>query len=194
MGEDRILTIPNVISVVRLLCVGVFLWLLFDQQKRAEAAFLLGALGATDFVDGYIARHFDQVSTVGKVLDPTADRILLIVGVSAILIDGAVPTWVAVATLTREILVAAAFIVLAAMGARRIDVQWVGKAGTFGLMFAYPLFLMAHDPDFSLHEVAEVLAWLIVIPSLILAWYAASTYSPRAREALKERQVDSSER
>src|SRR6476660_5974476 len=191
-GEDRILTIPNVVSVIRLLCVPVFLWLLFDQQKRAEAAFLLGALGATDFVDGYIARHFNQVSTVGKVLDPTADRILLIVGVSAILIDGAVPAWIAIATLTREILVAGAFIVLAAMGARRIDVHWVGKAGTFGLMFAYPLFLMAHDPDFALHDAAEVLAWLIVIPSLILAWYAAITYIPLARQALKERQVDSS--
>jgi len=89
VGEDRILTVPNVITVVRLLCVPIFLWLLFDQHKRAEAAFFLGALGATDFADGYIARHFNQVSTVGKILDPTADRILLIVGVSAILIDGA---------------------------------------------------------------------------------------------------------
>jgi len=191
VGEDRILTVPNVITVVRLLCVPIFLWLLFDQHKRAEAAFLLGALGATDFADGYIARHFNQVSTVGKILDPTADRILLIVGVSAILIDGAVPTWVAVATLTREVLVAGAFIVLAALGARRIDVQWAGKAGTFGLMFAFPLFLMAHDQNFSLHNLAEVLAWLCVIPSLILAWYAAITYIPLARQALKERPITS---
>jgi cardiolipin synthase len=189
VGEDRILTVPNVITVVRLLCVPIFLWLLFDQHKRAEAAFFLGALGATDFADGYIARHFNQVSTVGKILDPTADRILLIVGVSAILIDGAVPAWIAVATLTREVLVAGAFIVLAALGARRIDVQWAGKAGTLGLMFAFPLFLMAHDPDFALHDVAEVLAWLCVIPSLILAWYAAITYIPMARQALKERPV-----
>ncbi|MBV8985439.1 MAG: CDP-alcohol phosphatidyltransferase family protein, partial [Acidimicrobiia bacterium] len=90
-GEDRVLTIPNVITVVRLLCVPVFLWLLFDQHKRAEAAILLGALGATDFADGYIARHFHQVSTLGKVLDPLADRILLLVGAGAILVDGSVP-------------------------------------------------------------------------------------------------------
>jgi cardiolipin synthase len=193
-GEDRILTVPNVVTVVRLLCVPLFLWLLFDRHERAGAAFLLGALGATDFVDGYIARHFNQVSTVGKVLDPTADRILLMVGVAAILVDGAVPPWVAWATLAREVLVAGAFIVLAALGARRIDVQWAGKAGTFGLMFAFPLFLMGHDKDFVFHSAAEVLAWCCVIPALVLAWYAAITYIPMAHRALKEGRVDSSSR
>lgn len=188
-GEDRILTIPNLLSVIRLLCVPLFLWLLFAEHERAAAAFLLGGLGATDFVDGYIARHFNQVSTVGKVLDPTADRILLMVGVAAILVDGAVPAWVAWVTLVREVLVAAAFLVLAALGARRIDVQWAGKAGTFGLMFAFPLFLMAHDADFALRDTAEVLAWLCVIPSLLLAWYAAITYIPMAAQALREGRV-----
>jgi len=191
-GEDRILTIPNVITVARLLCVPVFLWLLFDQHKRAEAAFFLGALGATDFADGYIARHFHQVSTVGKVLDPLADRILLMVGASAILVDGSVPPVIAWATLVREVLVAGAFLVLAALGARRIDVQWAGKAGTFGLMFAFPLFLMGHDQGFSPHSAAEFLAWCCAIPALVLAWYAALTYLPMARRALGDRQVDSS--
>jgi cardiolipin synthase len=190
-GEDRILTIPNVITVVRLLCVPVFLWLLFDQHKRAEAAFLLGALGATDFADGYIARHFHQVSTLGKVLDPLADRVLLIVGAGAILIDGSVPPFIAWATLVREVLIAAAFLTLAALGARRIDVQWAGKAGTFGLMFAFPLFLMGNDQGFSLHETANFLGWCCAIPGLILAWYAAITYIPMARRAVREARVDS---
>ena len=93
---DRILTIPNVITVVRLLCLPVFLWLLFDEENRAAAAWLLGVLGATDFVDGYIARHFNQVSELGKILDPVADRLLFFVGVGAILIDGSVPAVVRV--------------------------------------------------------------------------------------------------
>jgi cardiolipin synthase len=190
-GEDRILTVPNVITFVRLLCVPVFLWLLFDQHKRAEAAFLLGALGATDFVDGYIARHFHQVSTVGKVLDPLADRILLMVGAAAILVDGSVPPVIAWATLSREVLVAGAFLVLAALGARRIDVQWAGKAGTFGLMFAFPLFLMGNDADFGPHAAATFLGWCCAIPALVLAWYAAITYIPIARRALREGHVDS---
>src|SRR4051812_15304491 len=103
-GEDRILTLPNVLSLVRLLCVPLFLWLLFwaPDKHRAAAAFLLGALGATDWVDGYVARHFNQVSTLGKVLDPTADRILLGVGIVAIMIDGSVPLWIGFAVIIRE--------------------------------------------------------------------------------------------
>src|SRR2546426_4188988 len=102
---DRLLTLPNVISVLRLACVPVFLWLLFDQHDRAGAAWLLGGLGATDWVDGYVARHFGQVSTVGKVLDPTADRVLLVVGVVAILVDGSVPAWIAWIAIVREVAV-----------------------------------------------------------------------------------------
>src|SRR5205085_4163358 len=138
-------TVPNVISLVRLACVPVFLWLLFGRDDRAAAALLLAALGATDWVDGYIARHFNQVSTVGKVLDPTADRVLLAVAVVALLIDGALPPVMAWLVLVREILVSVGVVALAAAGARRIDVQWAGKAGTLALMVALPLFLLGHD-------------------------------------------------
>jgi cardiolipin synthase (CMP-forming) len=192
LGEDRILTVPNVVTVMRLLCVPIFLWLLFDQHERAAAAVLLGALGATDFVDGYIARHFHQVSTVGKVLDPLADRVLLMTGVAAILVDGSVPLFVAWAALVREVLVAGAFLLLAALGARRIDVQWAGKAGTFGLMFAFPFFLIGHDKSFVFHSALHVLGWCCAIPALVLAWYAAVTYVPMARRALKEARLPSS--
>ena len=183
--EDRIVTIPNVISIVRLACVPLFLWLLFAQDDRLEAAWLLAALGATDWVDGYIARHFNQVSNVGKVLDPTADRIMLAVGVIALMVDGSVPMWVGVLTLVREVLVSAAVLFLAAMGARRIDVQWVGKAGTFALMFAYPFFLLSHAGT-SVDDAARVAAWLCAIPGLLLSYYAAATYVPLARQALAE--------
>ena len=97
-------------------------------------------------------------------------------------------------TLVREGLVAGAFLVLAALGARRIDVQWAGKAGTFGLMFAYPLFLMGHDRGFALHSVARFLAWCCVIPALVFAWYAAFTYVPMARQALQDRGLASEAR
>src|SRR5918994_6504434 len=108
VGTDRILTVPNVITVVRLCMLPVFLWLLFAKDDRANAAWLLAFLGTTDFLDGYIARHFHQVSDLGKILDPVADRLLLFVGVGGILVDGSVPTWFAIAVLVREALVAGA--------------------------------------------------------------------------------------
>lgn len=184
-GEDRIITIPNMISVARLLCVPVFLWLLFGRDDRLTAAWLLAGLGATDWVDGYIARHFDQVSTLGKVLDPTADRIMLGVSVVALMIDGSVPVWVGVLTLAREVAVSGAVLWLAAMGARRIDVQWVGKAGTFALMFAYPLFLLSHAGT-TVDDAARVVAWGCAIPGLVLSYYAAMLYIPLARKALAD--------
>jgi cardiolipin synthase len=188
-GEDRILTIPNLVTVVRLACVPLFLWLLFGRENRAAAAYLLGALGATDWVDGYVARHFDQVSTLGKVLDPVADRILLGVGIVAILVDGSVPAWIAWAVIVREVTISIATIGLAAAGARRIDVQWAGKAGTLALMCAFPLFLGSHADNLGWEDLAGALAWLFVLPGLVLAWYAAITYIPRARVALAEGRV-----
>jgi cardiolipin synthase len=182
---DRIFTVPNVISLVRLSMIPVFLILLFGRDNRAGAAGLLAGLGATDWVDGYIARHFDQTSTLGKVLDPTADRLMLLVSVAAIIIDGSIPVVVAVLVLFREGVVAVTALVLAAMGARRIDVTWYGKAGTFGLMFAIPFFLTA-ESTIGWRDTAEVLAWVCVIPGLIFGYIAAVQYIPLGRAALRE--------
>lgn len=188
-GTDRILTIPNVITVVRLGLLPVFLWLLFANDDRANAAWLLAALGTTDFLDGYIARRFNQVSDLGKVLDPVADRLLFFVGVGGILVDGSVPTWFAVAVLVREALVAGATLALAALGARRIDVTWSGKAGTFGLMIAFPLFL-ASKSTVGWADQAETFAWIAGLPGLALSWYAAALYVPMARKALHDGRPD----
>jgi cardiolipin synthase len=182
---DRVLTLPNVITVARLCCLPVFLWLLFGRDNRAAAAWLLAALGITDFVDGYLARHLHQESSLGKVLDPVADRLLFFVGAGGILADGSVPTWFAVVVLVRETLVGGATIALAAMGARRIDVTWFGKAGTFGLMIAFPLFLASHS-TLGWHEGAGQAAWVAGIPGLALSLYAAVLYVPLARRALAE--------
>jgi cardiolipin synthase len=187
---DRILTVPNLISVVRLACVPLFLWLLFGRDDRHSAAWLLGGLGATDWVDGYIARRWHQVSTVGKVLDPTADRLLLGVGVVAIMIDGSVPVAIGVLTIAREVTVAIAVLVLAAMGARRIDVTWSGKAGTFGQMVAYPLFLVSHA-GVNWSGIARVLAWIVIVPAMLFAYKAVFEYVPLARQALAAGRVTS---
>lgn len=184
-GGDRVLTVPNVITLVRLLCLPIYLWLLIGQEERLQAAVLLAALGATDWVDGYVARRFHQVSELGKVLDPVADRLLFFVGIGGIIaVDGA-PLWFCVIVLVREVLVAGTTVVIAALGAKRIDVTGVGKAGTFFLMCAFPLFL-GGTSDASGAPVMDALAWMMGVPGLVLSLYAAVRYIPLASAALRE--------
>jgi cardiolipin synthase len=187
-ARSRILTVPNVISVLRLLCVPLFLWLLWkpDPARRA-AAVLLAVLGATDWIDGWIARHYDQGSELGKILDPTADRVLLVAAVIALLFEDLpvgvdVVLWI---VLIREVLVVVATIVLAAAGARRIDVVWAGKAGTLAIMFALPAFLLA-DAAPSVEFFFNLVGWGFAIGGIVLGYIAAAKYVPAARAALRE--------
>ena len=191
-GEERILTLPNAITTARLAAIPLFVWLLFAKDDRAAAAILLAVLGSTDWVDGFVARRYDQVTELGKVLDPLADRLLLGVAVVSILIDGSVPLIVAVLALVREAVVAVAALVLAAMGVRRIDVTLLGKAATFCLMASFPLFL-ASASTLSWADVARVLAWIVVVPGLVLSYVSAAAYVPLAKQALASRGVGSAQ-
>lgn len=176
---------PNVITTIRFVMVPWFVWLLAQPRHRDwwPAALVLAVAGWTDWLDGQIARRFDQVTNVGKVIDPVADRVLLAAGVIGILVVGAVPWPVAVAAIAREGLVAVAALILAAAGARRVDVTYVGKAGTFGLMVAFPLFLTAHS-NVNWHHTALVLAWVAALGGLVLAWLSLLFYVPLAKNAL----------
>ncbi len=184
-AEWRVWTVPNVISVLRLGCVPVFCVLLLGMGNRAGAAILLGVLGATDWVDGYIARRFNQVSELGKILDPTADRLMFLAAVVAMMVDGSLHAAFGMTMLVREAVVSLATVVLGAMGARRIDVTWSGKTATFGLMFALP-FLLLGDSSVGGGAALRGVGWGLGIPSLALSYYAAVEYIPRARRALAE--------
>ena len=179
---------PNLISVIRLLCVPLFLWLVWGADEELAAGLLAAGLGATDWVDGWIARHFDQGSELGKILDPAADRVLL-VAVAIVVLTQGLPTAVNVVVwlmLVRQVLIAAATIALALAGARRIDVVWAGKAGTLALMFSLPMFLGADATTGSWHAFFIVGAWIFAIGGVILGYYAAFKYVPAARDALRE--------
>lgn len=184
-ADGGLFTVPNLVTLVRLGCVPVFLWLLFGRDDHLTAALLLAFLGATDWVDGYLARHLGQVSEIGKILDPTADRIMLLVAVVSIAVVDAVPWWFAGIALARELLISVTALVLGALGARRIDVTWWGKTGTFLLMFSFPLFLSA-SADWPAADVAWWLAWACGVPGLLISYYAAWGYVPLARRALSD--------
>ena len=186
-GSRRVATIPNAISLARLACIPWFLWLLLSEDRPVAAAVLLAVLGASDWVDGWIARRFDQASEVGKVLDPTADRVLLVAAAVALIVDGRVPLWVGWVVLGREAVISVAVLALAAAGARRIDVQWAGKAGTLALMFALPGFLLVDALGDSLGRTLLLVGtWCFTIGGLGLSYWAAGMYVPLARRALSE--------
>ena len=184
--RDNAFTVPNLISILRLAAVPVFVWLLIGENRPLAAAALLGILGATDWVDGWIARRFNQVSELGKVLDPTADRIMFLVAVFTMMIDESVAVWFGVLTLLREGVVAIAALILGALGARALKVTWVGKTSSFGLMFAFPLFLLSTAVEGAQSTLYEVIAYVIGVPSLALHYIAAFGYIPLAITALRE--------
>lgn len=181
-----IATIPNAFTLARLLCLPLFLYLLFGRDDRANAAWMLGALGATDWVDGYLARRLGQVSEFGKVFDPTVDRLLFFVAVTAILVDESMPLWFGIALLAREIGVGAMMaIATVVFKMPRIDVTYLGKLATFLLMFAVPGFLMGNS-DIAGAAGFEVAAWILGIPGLVLSYWTAIAYIPQVRRAVAQ--------
>jgi cardiolipin synthase (CMP-forming) len=182
-------TLPNVITAFRLLLLPVFLWLLFSTNHRALAAWLLAFLGATDWIDGYLARALHQVSNIGKVLDPVADRLLVMVALLSVAAAAGVPWWFALATLARELIVSILTLVLAALGATRINVLWWGKVSTFALMTSYPTFLLTTNPHHRAlstwqHDFRDA-TWVIALMGLTLAWIVLFGYVRPALAALQ---------
>ena len=175
---DGIKTIPNAVTLVRLLCLPLFLWILFGLENQHLAAWVLGGIGATDWVDGYLARRLDQTSEFGKIFDPTVDRILFFVGIVALIIDGSVPLWFALIALIREVLVAAMMVIATfVFKMERFDVTWWGKTAAFLLMFTFPGFLMG-ESDMPIADGFSIAAWILGIPGLVLSVYTAVAYVP----------------
>jgi len=182
---DTLWTVPNLVTLIRLLLLPVFVWVLFGLPSRQAAAWMLGVLGMTDWVDGYLARRLGQTSEFGKKFDPTVDRLWFVVAIVAIMINGSIPVWFGVLVLTREVVVGVAMVVATLVfGMQRFDVTWLGKTATFLLMFAVPGFLMANSsvPAPSAWEFA---AWCFGIPGLILSYYTAIAYIPRIRDGIR---------
>src|ERR1700689_1068313 len=149
----------------------------------------LATLGATDWIDGFVARRWHQVSNVGKILDPVADRVLVISGLLAVAAAAGVPWWFALTTLARELIVSGLPVVLAALGAARIDVLWWGKVSTFALMTTFPLFLLTTNPHHGAlrpwqHD-ARAACWVIGIMGLTLSWIVLAAYVKPALRALR---------
>lgn len=184
VGFVRVATIPNLITLLRLCCLPVFLWMLFGRESVAGSALLLGVLGMTDWVDGWWARRFAQESDFGAIFDPTVDRLLFVVAAVSVIIHPGVPDWFVLAILVREIVVGSMMIVGKVAGMQRFPVTTLGKRYTFLLMMAVPLLLLGTS-DHPTADTAWAVGWVLGVPGLALSWYTAFDYVPRVRAAVR---------
>ena len=172
-----VITVPNAVTGIRLLLLPVFVVMLLRDDQRAGAALLLGVLGMTDWVDGWIARKFNQTSSFGMVFDPFVDRALFVVGTGSVLIDGGVPFWFCAMILAREIFVGMMMIVGTSMGMKRFAVSVWGKRYTFLLMTSVPLLLLGSSSHFT-SDAAEVTGWVLGVPGIVMSYVVAIRYIP----------------
>jgi cardiolipin synthase len=188
--SDRILTVPNLVSFIRLLGVPVFWWALLVEDNVVLAAWLMFIIGWTDWIDGYLARRLNQVSRLGRVLDPIADRLMIASALIGGLIAGVLPGWIAWGLIIREVLVGGMALYLAARGAEAIEVRWVGKAATFALYGAIPAFYLSAAG--FMEGLMLPVALIFGIIGLGLYWFSAFEYlgDSRARLAALESSAD----
>ncbi|HEX6232033.1 MAG TPA: CDP-alcohol phosphatidyltransferase family protein [Jiangellaceae bacterium] len=181
---DRILTVPNVLSVIRLLGVPLFLWLVLVREADGWAVLVLAVSGVTDYLDGKLARRWNQVSRVGQLLDPLADRLYILSTIVALTLREIIPVWFAVLLIARDVFLLLLVPVLRRRGLTALPVHFLGKAATFCLLYALPLLLLG-DGDSTVALLARVFGWAFGFWGLVLYWWAGVLYAVQARRLLK---------
>jgi cardiolipin synthase (CMP-forming) len=181
---DRIATVPNLLSLTRILLIPVFVYLILNEGTEAAGLVLMSAVVATDWVDGYIARHTGQVSNVGKVLDPVADRLAIAAGLIALMVRDAFPVWAGLLVLVRDAVVILAGAILLIRYKVRMDVRWIGKFATFALMVGIPLVAWGRF-ELWLHGLTLPLGWAIYAVGIVAYYAAAVVYAFDVAAAVK---------
>lgn len=182
--SDRVLTIPNVLSFLRLLLVPLFLWLLLGPEEDGWAIVVLAVSGATDYVDGQVARRFGLVSRVGQLLDPIADRVYVLTTVLAFTARGILPLYVTLILLARDLFMTALLPVLKKHGYGPLPVHFMGKAATYNLLFAFP-FLLLGDGSNVASDVGRALGWAFGTWGITLYWWAGVLYARQVRDLVR---------
>jgi cardiolipin synthase len=182
-ASRRVLTVPNLLSFLRICLIPVFVALILDHDTTTAGIVLFGVVMATDWVDGAVARRTGQVTELGKLLDPVADRLAIAAGLIALVIRGAFPVWAAALILVRDAAVLTVGIVALRRTHVRIDVRWIGKIATFSLMISIPAVSWGtlHLP---LGDAALVVGWACFTIGIVEYYVAAFVYLGDLRHAL----------
>jgi cardiolipin synthase len=173
--RDQIWTIPNALSVLRLLGVPVFLWLLLGPHQDGWALVILAVSGFTDWLDGVLARKLNQMSRVGALLDPLADRLYILATLLGLVLRHVIPWWLAVVIVGRDVLVGLALPPLRKAGYGPPEVHYLGKAATFCLLYAFPLLLLG-TYDGTAADIARPAAWAFTVWGTALYLWSGIVY------------------
>lgn len=181
--SDRVLTLPNVLSMVRLVGVPVFLWLILSRND-GWALVVLTLSGVSDYLDGKIARQYNLVSSVGQLLDPLADRLYILSTLLGLAWREIIPWWLVAILVSREVFGAALLMLVRRYGYRALPVHFIGKAATFDLLYAFPLILLGQG-DSIFAAVALPIGWAFAWWGAVLYWVAGFMYALQTRDVVR---------
>ncbi|TYL55998.1 CDP-alcohol phosphatidyltransferase family protein [Nocardioides sp. BGMRC 2183] len=179
-ASRRVWTLPNLLSILRLLLVPVFLWLVLGPEEDAWALAVLAFSGFTDYLDGWLARRFDQQTVLGELLDPVADRLYILAVVVGLALRDVIPWAVALCLPLRDLLMWGLVPLLRTRGYSALPVHFLGKAATFNLLYAFPLLLLG-DGDGVVATLALVFGWAFAAWGIGLYWWAGVLYAWQVR-------------
>lgn len=180
---DRVLTLPNALSVLRLLGVPLFLWAILAKQDGL-ALLILSLSGLTDYFDGKIARHFGLISRIGQLLDPIADRLYILSTLLGLAMRSIIPWWLVAVLLAREAYMAVVLVIAKRYGLLGMPVHFIGKAATFNLLYAFPLLLLG-DGESVFAQWALPIGWAFAWWGTVLYWLAGIVYAVQLRQYIR---------
>lgn len=181
---DRVLTVPNVLSALRLLGVPVFLWLLLGPRHDVAAVVVLALGGLTDWLDGFLARRWNQRSRLGQMMDPVADRLYILATVVGLALRDIIPWWLVALLVARDVILALLVPFLSTRGFSSLPVHFLGKAATFALLYALPLVLLGAG-DSPGATAARAIGWASAIWGTGLYWWAGLLYVRQTADVLR---------
>lgn len=181
---DRVWTVPNVLSMLRLVGVPIFLWLILARHD-SWAVVVLIASGVSDYLDGKIARAYNLVSSFGQLLDPLADRLYILSTLLGLAWREIIPWWLVAVLVGREVFGTALLMVVRHYGYRALPVHFIGKAATFDLLWAFPVILMGQGTS-TFATVAQPIGWAFVWWGTALYWVAGVMYAVQTRAVVRE--------
>ncbi len=181
---DRVVTIPNILSFLRLLGVPLFLWLILGPQADGWAIVVLAFAGISDYLDGKLARRWNQISRVGQILDPLADRLYILATLIGLLLRDIIPLWLPVVLIARDVILAGFLPALKKRGLTGLPVHFIGKAATFCLLYSFPLILLGAGQG-TFASICRVFGWAFALWGTVLYWWSGVLYIEQAVRVLR---------